>query len=222
MHRLEDRGWIASFWGTSENNRKARYYRLTPAGRTQLVAQTTRWDQLIHASVASSSPSPSDAMRWTRFSRRSRWDAARSHELESYIQIETDDNIARGMAPDAARDAALRKRWVLMGTLALVMVIACANVANLLIVRVDGRQQELAVRFGLGAGSWRIVRELLLESITLALVGGVLGIALALQRCAFSSRWRQTRCHAARRSPSIPQHWGSRWACRCWPDSSSG
>ena len=69
--------------------------------------------------------------------------------------------------------------WVLMGTLAVVMVIACANVANLLLVRVDGRQQELAVRFALGAGSWRIVRELLLESITLGLVGGVFGTALA-------------------------------------------
>ena len=45
LHRLEDRGWIASFWGTSENNRKARYYRLTPKGRKQLVAQTTRWDE---------------------------------------------------------------------------------------------------------------------------------------------------------------------------------
>ncbi len=49
LHRLEDRGWIVSFWGTSENNRKARYYRLTPAGRKQLVAQTTRWDQLVRA-----------------------------------------------------------------------------------------------------------------------------------------------------------------------------
>jgi PadR family transcriptional regulator len=49
LHRLEDRGWIASFWGTSENNRKAKYYRLTPAGRKQLVAQTTRWQQLVHA-----------------------------------------------------------------------------------------------------------------------------------------------------------------------------
>jgi transcriptional regulator len=49
LHRLEDRGWIASFWGTSENNRKARYYRLTPAGRKQLVAQTTRWEQLVQA-----------------------------------------------------------------------------------------------------------------------------------------------------------------------------
>lgn len=49
LHRLEDRGWIASFWGTSDNNRKARYYRLTAAGRKQLIAQTTRWDQLVRA-----------------------------------------------------------------------------------------------------------------------------------------------------------------------------
>ena len=49
LHRLEDRGWIASFWGTSENNRKARYYRLTPAGRKQLIVQTTRWEQMVRA-----------------------------------------------------------------------------------------------------------------------------------------------------------------------------
>jgi transcriptional regulator len=49
LHRLEDRNWIASFWGTSENNRKARYYRLTPAGRKQLAEQTSRWDQLVEA-----------------------------------------------------------------------------------------------------------------------------------------------------------------------------
>ena len=49
LHRLEDRGWIASFWGTSENNRKARYYRLTPAGRKQLAEQTSRWDELVEA-----------------------------------------------------------------------------------------------------------------------------------------------------------------------------
>ena len=49
LHRLEDRAWIASFWGTSENNRKARYYRLTPKGRKQLIQQTSRWDQLVRA-----------------------------------------------------------------------------------------------------------------------------------------------------------------------------
>src|SRR6195256_6959526 len=49
LHRLQNRGWIASFWGTSENNRKARYYRLTSTGRKQLIAQMTRWEQLVHA-----------------------------------------------------------------------------------------------------------------------------------------------------------------------------
>ncbi len=49
LHRLEDRKWISSFWGTSENNRRARYYRLTPAGRKQLAAQTSRWEQLVQA-----------------------------------------------------------------------------------------------------------------------------------------------------------------------------
>jgi PadR family transcriptional regulator, regulatory protein PadR len=49
LHRLEDRGWISSFWGTSENNRRARYYRLTPTGRKQLADQTSRWDELVNA-----------------------------------------------------------------------------------------------------------------------------------------------------------------------------
>ena len=49
LHRLEDRGWIASFWGTSENNRKARYYRLTAAGRKQLTVETNRWERLVRA-----------------------------------------------------------------------------------------------------------------------------------------------------------------------------
>jgi len=49
LHRLEDRGWIASFWGTSENNRKARYYRLTAAGRKQLGVEMSRWDRVVRA-----------------------------------------------------------------------------------------------------------------------------------------------------------------------------
>ena len=49
LHRLEDRGWIASYWGTSENNRRARFYRLTPAGRRRLVRETSRWDQVVRA-----------------------------------------------------------------------------------------------------------------------------------------------------------------------------
>jgi len=58
LHRLEDRGWIASFWGTSENNRRARYYRLTSAGRKQLHAQTNRWEQLVRAIGRILQPTP--------------------------------------------------------------------------------------------------------------------------------------------------------------------
>lgn len=49
LHRLEERGWIAAYWGTSSSNRRARFYRLTPKGRRQLVAETTRWETLVQA-----------------------------------------------------------------------------------------------------------------------------------------------------------------------------
>ena len=71
--------------------------------------------------------------------------------------------------------------WVVMGTIGVVMLIACTNVANLLLVRADGRQQELAIRAALGAGRGRIAWELLLESVALGLIGGVLGIGIAYE-----------------------------------------
>jgi predicted permease len=69
--------------------------------------------------------------------------------------------------------------WVLMGSIAMVLLIACANVANLLLVRVEGRRQELAIRSALGAGWKRITTDLLVESAVLGFMGSFIGLALA-------------------------------------------
>jgi predicted permease len=69
--------------------------------------------------------------------------------------------------------------WILLGTVGLVLLVACANVANLFLVRAESRQQELAIRLALGAETRRVAWELLSESLVLALMGGVAGIALA-------------------------------------------
>lgn len=49
LHRLEDRGWVTSYWGVSDNNRKAKFYKLTPAGKKQLTAETNRWRSVVAA-----------------------------------------------------------------------------------------------------------------------------------------------------------------------------
>jgi predicted permease len=69
--------------------------------------------------------------------------------------------------------------WVLMGAIGAVLLVACANIANLMLVRADARRQEFTVRAALGAGSGRIARELLVESLIIGAAGSVLGLALA-------------------------------------------
>jgi predicted permease len=155
-------GVIPPHWGADKNDFSESLYIIGRLKPGVSVTQATADTNVLFKAILLSFPD-------TRLSKDNLADLNHAH-----VQLES---MERGLSD--LRSEYSEPLKILMGIVALVLLIACANIANLLLARSTARARELAVRQALGAGRMRIIRQLLTESLLLAIAGGALGIAFA-------------------------------------------
>jgi putative ABC transport system permease protein len=146
--------------------------------------------------------------------------------LTRRVKMEGMDASMPGMANRSAIVMTLHDRWfgsarpallVLFGAGAFLLLIACVNVASLLLARATSRQRELAVRAALGAGRWPLVRQLLWESLIIAALGGGLGLLMPLWAVPYFCTSAPPAWPAWAASTSTEPSWPSQPPCPCSP-----
>jgi putative ABC transport system permease protein len=110
---------------------------------------------------------------------RAEMDGIAARLEEEYPQYNANQGIDLVPLHDQVVGSSARALWVVFGAVAFVLVIACGNVGNMLLVRAAGRGEEISIRTALGAGRWRLVRQLLVEGVVLSLSAGVVGVLAA-------------------------------------------